>query len=181
MSFEGGFVNDPDDLGGATNKGVTLATFRSVFGKSKTVDDLKKITDQQWQTIYKKYYWDKWKADQIRSQSVANILVDWIWMSGATSIKIIQRMLSLEMDGVVGPKTLNAINGEDPKEFFEAVKAERRAYYDRICTARPVNKKYLKGWLRRLDSIGFGSLKDNRGKTTKFVDDTAPIHKCKLV
>mgnify|MGYP002516081844 CR=1 FL=1 len=43
-SWEGGFVNDPHDPGGATNKGITLATFRTVYGKNKTVSDLKKMS-----------------------------------------------------------------------------------------------------------------------------------------
>lgn len=46
LSWEGGFVNDPRDPGGATNKGVTLAKFREIYGKDKTVNDLKKITDE---------------------------------------------------------------------------------------------------------------------------------------
>ena len=45
LSWEGGFVNDPRDSGGATNKGVTLSTFQTVFGKDKTVKDLKNIND----------------------------------------------------------------------------------------------------------------------------------------
>ena len=46
LSWEGGFVNDPRDSGGATNKGVTLSTFQTVFGKDKTVKDLTNITDE---------------------------------------------------------------------------------------------------------------------------------------
>lgn len=74
------------------------------------------------------------------------------------------------MDGVVGPKTLAALNGTDHKAFFEAVKKEREAFFERICVVRPINRKYLKGWLRRLESIGWGTLKDNRGRITKFSD-----------
>lgn len=84
--WEGGFVDDPDDLGGATNMGVTIATYK-VYRKRKglsepTVDDLKHLSNNEWIYILKSLYWDKWKADQIKSQSVANILVDWVWASG---------------------------------------------------------------------------------------------------
>ena len=61
--WEGGFSNHPQDRGGATNKGVTLTTYRMVYGKDKTVDDLKNMTESQWNYIFKKLYWDKWKAD----------------------------------------------------------------------------------------------------------------------
>ena len=84
--WEGGFVDDPDDLGGATNMGVTIATYK-VYRKRKglsepTEDDLKHLSNNEWIDILKSLYWDKWKADQIKSQSVANILVDWVWASG---------------------------------------------------------------------------------------------------
>lgn len=176
LSFEGGFVNDPDDAGGATNKGVTIATWKKQ-GYDKDgdgdidVDDLRKISDADAvNVILRPHYWNRWKADQIKSQSLANILVDWVWGSGVHGIKIPQRMLGVTQDGVVGPKTLAALNSKDPKAFFEEVRKEREAFFERICVARPTNRKFLKGWLRRLNSIGYGTLKLNNGKVVKFKD-----------
>lgn len=156
LKWEGGFVNDPNDLGGATNKGVTLSTFRSVYGKGKTANDLRNMTDQQWETIFKKHFWDKWRADEIEDQSVANILVDWLWASGAYGIKIPQRVLGVTVDGIVGAKTLAAVNGKDGKQFFNEIRRERIDFIDRICTSRPQNKKYRKGWLNRINSLKYG-------------------------
>lgn len=114
LKWEGGFVNDPDDLGGATNMGVTMATYK-VYCKRKgrpepAIDDLKHLSNDEWIDILKSLYWDKWKADQIKSQSVANILVDWVWASGNYGIKIPQELLGVTADGIVGKNTLAAVN-----------------------------------------------------------------------
>lgn len=61
--WEGGFVNDPDDAGGATMMGVTLATYRKWYGAGKSVSDLKNMSYDEWRTIMKGGYWDKCKAD----------------------------------------------------------------------------------------------------------------------
>lgn len=186
LSWEGGFVNDPADAGGATNKGVTIGTFRQVFGKDKTVADLKAMTDGQWHTIFKRYYWDKWKADHIIDQSVANMVVDWVWASGQNGITNVQKLLGVAADGVVGQKTLDALNKQDGKELFRKIYEVRKAYYDRIIQAsvtkferrigrkatqaeklRYTNERFRKGWLRRLDGIQYGSLIYNNGSRVK--------------
>lgn len=155
LRWEGGYINDKADLGKQTNKGVTLSTYRSVFGKNKTVSDLKKITDEQWEFIFKKFYWDKWKADNIKDQNVANILVDWLWCSGSYGIKIPQRVLGVSADGIVGSKTIASVNARDGRELFDAIKQERNDFIERICQTRPQNKKFKKGWLNRINSLAY--------------------------
>ena len=155
LRWEGGFVNDKDDLGGATNMGVTLSTYRSVFGSKKTVNDLKRMTRVQWGIIFKKFYWDKWKADDIKDQNVANILVDWLWCSGSYGIKIPQRVLGVSADGIVGSKTISAINARDGRELFDTIKKERKDFIDRICLTRPQNRKFKNGWLNRINSLAY--------------------------
>ena len=155
LRWEGGYINDQADLGKQTNKGVTLSTYRSVFGKNKTVSDLKKITDEQWEFIFKKFYWDKWKADDIKDQNVANILVDWLWCSGSYGIKIPQRVLGVSVDGIVGSKTIAAINARDGRELFDTIKHERKDFIDRICQTRPQNRKFKNGWMNRINSLAY--------------------------
>lgn len=159
LKWEGGFVNDPADLGGATNMGVTIATYETYCKKKgypkPTVERLKAMTKDQWTDILKTMYWDRWKADEIKSQSVANILVDWVWASGLYGIKIPQQVLGVTIDGIVGVKTIAALNSRDPRELFDSIVKERIAFIDRICISRPANKKFKKGWLNRLNSIRF--------------------------
>lgn len=175
LSWEGGFVNDPADAGGATNKGVTLATWRKVgYDKNRDgvidVADLKLISDEDAINVtLKPHYWDKIKATDIHDQSVANILADWAWGSGpASAAKAIQRMVGVTADGVVGPKTIAAINAHEPKTLFNRIKAERERFFKQCVANRPANAKFLRGWLRRLSCINYGSLTCNNGKKYTF-------------
>lgn len=173
LSFEGGFVNDPVDRGGATNKGVTIATWR-MQGYDKDgdgdidVDDLKLISDTDAIEVMRRCFWKRWRADEINDQNLANILVDWIWCSGTPSITITQAMLGLTSDGIVGKKTLAALNRQDPQVFFNRLKARRKQFYERIVEKRPSQVRFLKGWLRRLDAIKYGSLTTGEGIVLKI-------------
>lgn len=178
LKWEGGFVNDPADSGGATNKGVTIRTWRNV-GYDKDGDndidvkDLNLLTDADVKNrVLKPHYWDRWKADQIQSQKVANILVDWVWASGKHGIVIPQRLLSVKADGIVGNKTLSAVNFADPEQLFAAIFQARVDFLHEIVRTSIVKyeskigrkatekelmkhtkKRFLKGWLNRLNDI----------------------------
>lgn len=168
LSWEGGYACVSGDGGGHTNKGVTLTTYRSVFGRERTVDDLKTITDLEWMYIYKSLFWDKWKADQIMSQSIANLLVDWVWNSGTRyGIGIPQMVLGVKIDYIVGPKTIAAVNGyPDERELFARLWQEREAFFRRIAVGP--KKKFLNGWLQRLNGIRYGKLVCNGGKVIDY-------------
>lgn len=159
LQWEGGFVNDPLDLGGATNKGITIGTFTEYKKrkglKAPTVQDLKNISDEDWHAVFKGLYWDRWKADDIKSQAVANILVDWVWASGVHGIKRPQRLLGVTADGIVGAKTIAALNAKDPAELFRMIKADRVKFIDEICAKRPENNLFKKGWLNRINAIKY--------------------------
>ena len=138
LRWEGGFVNDPTDRGGATNKGVTITTWRQV-GYDKDgdgdidVDDLKLLTNEDVRDrVLVPHYWNRWKADTINDQKIANILVDWVWASGSHGIKIPQRLLGVDVDGIVGPKTIEAVNFADPKSLFLAIYDERVKFINNI-------------------------------------------------
>lgn len=161
LKWEGGFVNDPADLGGATNMGVTIGAWKSC-GYDKDgdgdidVDDLRLLTREDVvNRVLKPHYWDRWKADDIKSQSVANILVDWVWASGAHGIKIPQRLLGVSVDGIVGPKTLAAVNARNPRELFDMIKIARFDFIEDICRKRPANNKFKRGWMNRINDIAY--------------------------
>lgn len=155
IRWEGGFVNDPDDAGGATNKGVTLATFRKFYGAEATVQQLKRITDEQWLHIFEVGYWNIFKADDINDQSVANMCVDWLYNSGVAAIKRVQKIVGVVDDGIVGPKTIGAINAKEAKPLFFQIRAARIAFVETIARNKPSQRKFLQGWKNRILSFDY--------------------------
>jgi len=160
FKWEGGFVNDPTDRGGATNMGVTLATWRQV-GYDKDgdndidADDMRLLTRDDATIVLKKFYWDRWKADLIENQSVAEILVDWVWGSGKWGVKIPQQLLNVGDDGNVGPLTIDALNAADQQEFHAKVVEARIKFLDDLIQNDPTQERFRKGWMNRLMDFQF--------------------------
>ena len=153
LKWEGGYAGNIDGMT-CTMKGVTLAAYRKFFGKDKNCKDLKEITQAEWDLIFKEGYWDKWKADEIENQSIANLLVDWCWASGIYGIKLPQRVLGVKDDGVVGSKTIDAINNyKDKKELFDKLWNRRKKHFQDI--AKNGKEKFLAGWLNRLNDFKY--------------------------
>ena len=151
LKWEGGYASNID---GAicSMKGITLATFRAYYGKNKNCKDLKNITDSQWDMIFIDKFWDRWSANNINSQSIVNLLVDWLWNCGKYGITYPQKVLGVKVDGIVGNKTIAAINNyPNQEELFNKLWNSRKYYY--ISIAKGNKKKFLTGWLNRLNDI----------------------------
>lgn len=150
-----GYANDPLDNGGATMVGVTIGTYRSYCRykgkKAPSVADLKAIPYKEWRDILHTMFWSKWKADLIEDQKVANMVVDWVWTSGAGTIKRVQALLNVTQDGIVGPKTIAALNAA--KDINVKVYQARKSFFEAIVKRNPSQKKWLKGWMNRLNYI----------------------------
>lgn len=157
-----GFANDPVDRGGATMCGVTFGTYSAYCnkkGRKATVDGLKAISYADWREILQTMYWNKWKADEIKDEWLAVILVDWVWASGITGIKRPQKILGVTVDGIVGPKTLAAVNAADPKALFDKLHADRLKHFQEIVAKTPSQVRFLKGWNNRVNMLQYGGFK----------------------
>lgn len=165
-SWEGGWSNHPNDKGGATMQGVTYKVFCE-FRKAKglpqpSVLDLKNISDKEWDSILRWHTWHKARLDEINDEWVTYLLADCVWMSGAGYLKRVQSILGLKPDGIFGPITLKKLNSMNGQSLFNILWKQRESFYKGISTGS--NSVFLKGWMRRLSAVRYGSLLCNGGK-----------------
>lgn len=148
LAHEGGFVDHPEDPGGATNKGITLQTYNDFLGREATVEELKNIPDEHVETIYKKEYWDKISGDDLPC-GVDLAVFDWAVNSGfIRPAKVFQELIGAKVDGYIGPKTLEQVG--EPETHFNIILnlcKKRQDFYTSLSTF----DTFGKGWTRRTE------------------------------
>ena len=153
LGFEGGYVNNPDDNGGATNKGITQATYNE-FRQSHGLEnnDVKDINDSEVSAIYQGFY-ISCGADKVSeiNPKLATELFDFAINAGPTqAIKTLQKSINIFSDGIMGPATLNAIrNIIDQSNASKNFALQRIAFYFKLVQMKPTNKQFLMSWLSR--------------------------------
>ncbi len=146
LEHEGGYVNDPKDLGGETKYGITKRFYPDT--------DIKNLTIEQAKEIYKKDYWDKNKVESL-PQNLWHIYFDMcVNMGKRTAVKVLQRAAvnrgkNIDVDGGLGPMTIGALKGVE----LDRVRAFRVKYYVDLITARPEQEKFFLGWFRRATEV----------------------------
>ena len=149
LIYEGGYVNHPKDPGGATNKGVTQATYNA-WRKSRkqAVQSVKLITDTEVAAIYKRDYWDAVRADQL-APGVDLATFDLAVNSGVgRASRMLQAAAGVAQDGIIGPQTIAAANRNPVQTVTRLCNA--RLTFLRGLNTWPV---FGKGWSRRVASV----------------------------
>lgn len=160
LKSEGGYSNHPHDRGGETMYGITKSFMEDYKyalpdGKSKPIKDL---TVDDARSLYKAM-WDKYKLGYIRDKNLAYVLNDYMVNSYAGGVvKRLQRILnsrgaSLNVDGLMGPKTLEAIHACDPQWLIDEIIKDRQLYYKKDACEHPSQQVFYEGWIRRLNGI----------------------------
>ena len=152
---EGGFVNHPDDTGGATNMGITLLTLSNWRNWDCTTDDIENLTYEEASDIYLSEYWDEPKLSNLNVELVVlEMLFDAAVHHGpARSIKLLQKAAGVTTDGVIGPQTRAAVNQIDPVKLAAYLIAARVAYIGSIITASPKQAAFAAGWANRMEEM----------------------------
>ena len=147
LKHEGLYIDHPQDPGGATMKGITLATFTDFKGRAMSKEELRAISDADVRAIYKSRYWDAVRADELKP-GVDLLAFDMAVNKGVgRAAKLMQRGAGVIEDGALGPKSMAAINALDAADIIAKVSEARRDFYKSLKTF----PTFGKGWLRRVD------------------------------
>ena len=169
---EGGFVNDPDDPGGATNHGVTIGTLRRLgidVNRDTRIDvaDVKALTRKQAVEIYLKHYYEGPGIAALPEPLQASVF-DMYVNAGGNAVKILQRLLTdmgfpCDPDGEIGPQTIRAAQmafEAAPSHLADAYGIARRNYYYALADKRPASRKFARrkdgskgGWILRAEEF----------------------------
>ena len=146
LEHEGGYVNDPKDLGGETKYGITKRFYPDI--------DIKNLTIEQAKEIYKKDYWDRNRVESL-PQELWHIFFDMcVNMGRRTAVKVLQRAANnkgrnIDVDGGLGPATIGALKGVE----LDRVRAYRVKFYVDLITSKPEQEKFFLGWFRRATEV----------------------------
>lgn len=172
VAREGGFVNDPDDPGGATNHGVTIHTMRRL-GLDLTGDarvdeaDVKRLTKPQAVEIFLEHYYRRPGVAAL-PEAIQPSVFDMYVNAGANAVRLLQRLLgdmgfACDTDGAIGPQTIRAAQmawDAAPNHFADAYAIARRNYYYTLADQRPASRKYARrrdggkgGWIVRAEEF----------------------------
>ena len=124
---EGGYVDDPSDLGGATKYGITLATLQAARGRPTTKDDVRALTEDEARAIYRAEYASPFAA-YAQDPELYALLVD----------SAVQHGVGRAKEWIAHAPTY--------AQFLR----RRIEFYGEIITARPANARFAKGWMRRI-------------------------------
>lgn len=172
VAREGGYVNDPDDPGGATKYGVTLATMQRIGldldGNGRINEaDVKRLTRDKARDIFVEHYFKGPRIDELPPVLQASVF-DMYVNAGANAVRILQRLLNdmgqrIAIDGAVGPQTIEAAfiaQSLAPNYLADAYGIARRNYYYALADRRPGSRKYAKrrdggkgGWITRAEEF----------------------------
>lgn len=169
---EGGYVNDPDDPGGATNFGVTIHTMRRLgldLNKDGRITpaDVRLLSQTQAVDIFKRHYFYGPKIDKL-PKAIQSSVFDMYVNAGSNAVKILQRLLrefgqDVSVDGALGPQSIRAAHNVwrmAPEYLADAYGIARRNYYYRIGDSRAASRKYARrrdggkgGWIIRAEEF----------------------------
>lgn len=132
---------------------AVLAKTTSMCAAGKELEDHDELQDLV-TVFYKQEFWDKMRLDEIEPQKIADeMMIFGINAGTSKAIKLAQKTVLIEPDGIIGPKTIAALNGCDVKYFDIEFDVEENKYYDALVEKNPKFKIYARGWRNRAEYV----------------------------
>ena len=158
MQREGGYVDHPNDRGGPTNHGVTIATLRDYRGEDVTAEDVENLSADEAREIYHAMYWNpgQWQNfDHLSfSPAVAEIVFDCSIHHGPRqAVRFVQRSAGASVDGMIGPQTIEAVSQTEQAKLAAGIVAARAAFFGHIISRDHSQAVFAHGWCRRLGEM----------------------------
>ena len=149
LAHEGGYVHHEKDPGGMTNLGVTARVWEEWLGRPVSEKEMRALTPTMVKPLYKRKYWDAIRGDELVS-GVDYVVFDVAVNSGTgRAIKFLQSCVGVTVDGGFGPRTLSAVNEQDPERLIELYCAKRLEFLQTLRTF----ETFGKGWSRRVAEV----------------------------
>ena len=149
LASEGGYVHHPSDPGGRTNLGVTQATWENWVGRESNEAEMRGLTFEKVEPLYKKKYWDAVRGDDLPA-GISYLLFDFAVNAGVgRSIKTLQTAVGVPADGGFGPMTMAAVQAVDPIELIKRFSQAKENFYRSLTTF----STFGTGWLNRVSNV----------------------------
>jgi lysozyme family protein len=149
LQSEGGFANHPSDPGGMTNLGVTKATWENWVGRQSDESEMRSLTADKVEPMYKKKFWDAVRGDEVKI-GLDYLLFDFaVNASPGRSIKTLQTSIGVPADGGFGPVTMAAMKSYEPVKLIERFSQAKEDFYRSLNTF----DTFGKGWLNRVERV----------------------------
>lgn len=157
-NIEGGYGNDPIDRGGATNKGITQASYDSwLTARDLPTRPVREITDFEVHSIYRVRYWGACRCEDL-PPPLDMVVCDAAVQHGVgRAVKWLQELVAAQVDGICGEKTLYAVKGyvlaNGVTELIDTYMDHRAAFYAVIIARDPTQRRFKKGWANRMNAL----------------------------
>ena len=149
LHHEGGFVNHPKDPGGITNLGCTKRVWEEWVGHPVTEQAMRDLKPADVAPLYKQKYWDKVSGDHLPA-GIDYAVFDTAINSGpGRAVKLLQACVGAEVDGVLGPNSLKAVNAFDVETLISDYSKRRLSFLTELATW----ETFGKGWARRVNEV----------------------------
>lgn len=158
MRWEGGYSNNPKDRGGTTNYGISLRFYKSIKPDA-TEEEIGELSKSDAAQLYYDHWWVPNKYREIDYTVAVQVFNFAVWMGAKRAHKLLQRAIMatsgepLKIDGIVGPKTKEALKKCEPGRVVSALRSEAGGRIRWLLRADPSQKVFEKGWLRRAYNI----------------------------